>query len=236
MIDIITVRGAGEAHDRPLNMLGNVVELLDKKRFRHVADLDYPASIGPVNPQRNPFGPNLSQSLTIGKHALADAIRATPNLVGVLGYSLGAYVVSDFLEDVFVAAPYTHDCKVMFTGLVANPRRAPGNGLPGYGIAGAHHPWPAIRSYEAAHPGDGIPCCPERSPLRSVADWLIARQRPPQPAPTFTDWIRDPLGTRAAYGEAGRYIAGYLGIEHTGRYLIDGHIRRLADTINREVR
>lgn len=231
-IDIITIRGAGELGNSPNNMLANVVRRLDKQRFRYVADLDYPASVGPVNPERNPFGPSLSRSLNVGKRNLADAIRHSPNRVGILGYSLGAYVVSDFLEDMAAGAEYTRGCELLFVGLVANPRRAPGGNLPGYGIAGAHFAWPSIRAFDVAHAGDGIPCCPDKSPLRRVADFLIGGQRPPQVAPSWRDWLRDPIGTHAQYDAAGRYIAGYLSGEHTTWYIAGGHLDRLADAIN----
>lgn len=235
MIDVFTVRGAGEPNNHPNNLLRNVTRRLDQ-RFADIGDVGYPASVGPVNPERNPFGPSLSASLSEGKRNLAVRIKASPYRVGVLGYSLGAYVVSDFLEDMAAGAEYTRGCEVLFVGLVANPRRAPGGKLPGYGIAGAHFDWPAIRTFDVAHPGDGIPCCPDKSPLRRVADFLIAKQRPPQPAPSWRDWLRDPIGTKAQYDAAGRYIAGYLGVEHNARYVTGGYLDRLADAINSGVR
>jgi DNA (cytosine-5)-methyltransferase 1 len=54
---------------------------------------------------------------------------------------------------------------------------------------------------------------------------------------TTVDWSAvEPIDILTGGSPCQDLSAAYLGIEHTGRYLIDGHIRRLADTINREVR
>ena len=249
MIDVFTVRGTGERFTGP-RLLDDVTRRLDPNRFQYT-EIAYPASVGAANAERSPFGPSLNRSLTVGKYALADAVQRTPNRAGLLGYSLGAYVISEFLEDLHAGAPYTQGCEIMFVATVANPRLAPGPSNPGYGIAGEHRTWPSIRRFEIFNPNDAICCCPDRSPLRSLSDALDAfsfaeaggwsadladRLRRGRWQPTSVDWWRDPLGTFRAYKEAARLMAGYLGAEHNTRYLLDGHTARLADTINREVR
>lgn len=250
MIDVFTLRGTGERINGP-QLLDDVTSRLDPNRFRCIP-VDYPASVGAANPQRNPLGPSLKQSLEVGKHALAQAIYLTPNRAGLIGYSLGAYVISEFLEDMQRGAPYTLGCEIDFVATVANPRRLRSWDGSTFGIAGAHGPWPAGPAYyEVANPHDGICCCPDGSPLRTLSDALDAftfavgggwsidlaeRVRRGRWQPTHIDWWRDPIGTWNAYREAAQLMSGYLGLEHTSAYLIDGHTSRLATAINQEVR
>lgn len=248
MIDVFTLRGTSERFNGS-QFLDDVTRRLDPNRFQRT-EIAYPASVGAANFELNPFGPSLNRSLTVGKYALADAVQRTPNRVGLLGYSLGAYVISSFLEDLYAGAPYTRGCEIMFVATVANPRLAPGPGIPGYGIAGAHRTWPSVRRFEAFNPNDCICCCPDRSPLRGISDALDAfsfaeaggwsadladRLRRGRWQLT-AEWWRDPVGTYRAYQEAARLMGGYLTGEHNTTYLRDGHTARLADTINREVR
>ncbi|MBJ8342805.1 PE-PPE domain-containing protein [Antrihabitans sp. YC3-6] len=256
MIDVFTVRGTGEIWNSPTNMLANVTKRLDPTRFR-TRDIQYPASVGPANPERNALGPSLALSRRIGKIELAQRIQMTPNLVGLLGYSLGAYVVSDFLEDLAAGASYTKGCRVLFAAMIANPRRRRGDSfdgkyLPGFGIAGEHGTWPRLRTFEVANQHDGIPCCPDGSPLRNLTDgadefsfavaggWtadLADRIRRNRWQPTNVDWIRNPIGTWQAYDLAGRLIRGYaIDGQHTTAYVRSGLTQRLADAINWEVR
>lgn len=255
-IDVFTVRGTGERFNGP-QLLDDVTRRLDPNRF-HCIETFYPASVGPTNPELNPFGPSLNRSLTVGKYNLADAIRRTQNRAGVIGYSLGAYVISELLEDIERGAPYTQGCEITFAATVANPRRLPDVKAPvdmrmlrSYGIAGGHAPWPGgIRYIEIANPDDCICCCPVGSPLRTLSDQLSAfsfaeaggwsadladRLRRGRWQPTSVDWLRDPIGTWRAYSEAARLMAGYLGTEHNVAYVRDGHLARLADVLNKEV-
>ncbi len=249
MIDVFTLRGTGERINGP-QLLDDVTSRLDPNRFRCIP-VDYPASVGAANPQRNPLGPSLKESLEVGKHALAQAIYLTPNRAGLIGYSLGAYVISEFLEDMQRGAPYTYGCEIDFVALLANPRRAPSAEAPGYGIAGPHSTYPVRQVWDIANPRDGICCCPPLSPLRTLSDALDAftfavgggwsrdladRVRRGRWQATRADWWRDPIGAWREYDTAARLIAGYLGIEHTSAYLIDGHTSRLATAINQEVR
>lgn len=171
-IDIITVRGTGEPWNGSQNMLANVTRKLDVSRFR-MQDLSYPATVGPGG--GNLLGASEAQSVEQGVENLAATIRHTPNVVGLLAYSLGAMVVSRFLER--KAAGDYFDCEVAFAGLIANPLRRESDSVGdigvGYGIAGQRGEAPArIPVYEIANPLDGITCCPAGSPLHALADEL----------------------------------------------------------------
>jgi hypothetical protein len=126
VIDLITVRGTGEPHQGANNLLTHVTALLDPAKFGFLADLDYPASIGVANHTFAITGPSEEQSLTVGVVALAQLIRTTPNTVGILGYSLGAEVVSRFMEA--KGRGEYPDCKVAFSACIANPLRVQGTG------------------------------------------------------------------------------------------------------------
>ncbi len=252
MIDIVMVRGQGEVQDAPTNMLAHTAARLDPAKFRVLADLDYPCSVGPFNAGGDPSGPSEQQSVAVAHAHLADLIRSTDNLVGIMGYSLGAEVVSKFLE-AKGRGEYV-DCELAFAACVANPLRAEGDSIDpvstGYGINGEHAPWPDIPTFEAANPADAITSCPANSPLRTLADGLAAftfaniggwtqdlaqklLQRRFQP--TSLDWWRDPVGTWQAYGAAARSMLGFLDHQdHVMTYIRDGYCTRLAEAINAE--
>ncbi len=101
--------------------------------------MPYPGTVGPAGGK--PDGPSAETSIEIGVTALAAMIRATPNNVGVLGYSLGAEVVTAFLEA--QARGLFAECELAFSGCLANPARKEGDsvdsGSRGYGIDG--EPW-----------------------------------------------------------------------------------------------
>lgn len=227
MIDVFTLRGAGESMAGP-NLLDVVTSKLDRSRFRSTSIL-YPASIGPVNSDHNVAGANLEQSVTRGKRAIAYAVRESPNSVVLLGYSLGALVVSQFLEDLAAGEDYTRDCHILYAGLVSNPRRAADLGLPGYGIAGEHGSYGFVSTYEVARADDGITCCPAGSPLRRLADVVVMARRPQR---VDVNWLRDPIGAIRAYSLASQLVTGYLTGRHSTAYISGGDLDRLAGVIN----
>ncbi|GAC70711.1 hypothetical protein GS4_39_00420 [Gordonia soli NBRC 108243] len=172
-ITLITVRGTAERRWSATNMLSvPALKLGDRVEW---VDLDYEASIACFNPTGNVLGVSEAQSRREGVTNLAAAIRSTPNLVVLAGYSLGALVVSDFLAA--RARGAYRDCTVLAVVNIANPARraAQSYGRPsfGYGLDGAHPAWPAgIDVYEIANPVDGITSMPAESPLRPLADQI----------------------------------------------------------------
>lgn len=179
---------------------------------------------------------------------LNTVIQSTPNLVGIIGYSLGAEVVTRFLE-AQSQGEYTA-CEIAFAACVANPLRAPAESIDpnpqGYGLAGAHGPV-SVPILEAANPNDGITSCPAGSPLRTLADVLSSFS-----FATLGGWTQalinelvtkafqpanfigpNAAATIALYTNAATLVAGYLyGGQHYAAYLAGGYTQRLAAAIN----
>lgn len=243
MITVLTCRGTGEPVGGVDNMLTYLGWLLDGSRYELGDDVPYAASVGPANAQGDLAGPSEDQSIAAGLPLLAAAIRATPNLVGLCGYSLGAELVSRFLE--LKAQGQYEDCELAWAAFVANPRRAPGESIDpdpaGLGINGEHGPWPrGLPTFTAANPLDGITSCPAGSPLHALAEGMSAF--------SFADlggWTAD-LAHQLIDGQllaedyspeqllrAGQLMLGYvLGGQHTTAYVLGGYLGRLAARIN----
>lgn len=250
MIDIISLRGTGEPLNGPTNMLTVVTAALDPTRHHLLGDCDYPASVGPDNPQGNPAGVSETTSVTVGLANLVAMIRAATNPVGVIGYSLGALVVTA-LREAQARGEYS-DCEVAFTACMANPRRHAGDSIDpnpyGFGIAGQRGPISDVPHFEAANPADAITSCNPDSPLRTLADglgafsfadlggWsldLATRFRQQKFQPASCGWWMNPVRTWKLYEEAARNIEGYLsGRTHIRDYIEGGYCTRLAAAIN----
>lgn len=171
MITVVNLDGIGGTGG-PNAMCQNVTRpLVETGRYESI-DVLYKASIGPVNPEHNVWNNVwLRESDRDGARKAAAAIHATPNLAAVVGYSGGASAVSQLLEDMQRGEPYTRGLEIVWAVTIANPRRHCGPDAPGYGIAGEHTPFPhGITHWEVANPDDAIPCCPQFSPLRTLAD------------------------------------------------------------------
>lgn len=249
-VEVFTLRGTGESVGSPNNFLTYVTRHLDPNKYLVSTDLNYPASIGPNGPGINPGGPSEQQSVDQGVEIIAAAVRATPRVAGLLGYSLGAETVSRFLER--KAQGDFADCEIAWAGLVANPNRAPGesidSGSVGYGINGVHSPYPhGLPVFNAANPQDGITSCPEGSPLRTLADHVsnftfagiswgqdeIDRLLSNRWQPTNVAWWMDPVGTYNKYANAAALMRGYLfDGQHEAHYINDGFCSRLAARLN----
>ncbi|WP_019932331.1 PE-PPE domain-containing protein [Nocardia sp. BMG111209] len=249
MLTILTCRGTGEPLGGPANLLTAVTRQLDPVRFR-VTDIDYPAGIGPVDPQHNLAGCSEEQSVARGVVALTAAIRRTTGPVAVLGYSLGAEVVTRFLEA--KGRGEFWDCEPAWAATVANPLRQQDDSIDpdpvGFGINGQHDLWPDhFPIWEAAHPADGITSCPADSPLRTLADvasafsfaelggWtadLADRIRRARWQPANSNWWHDPVGTWNRWSRAAALVDGYLTGAHTTAYVTGGHCDRLAALID----
>ncbi|MFJ4653834.1 PE-PPE domain-containing protein [Nocardia sp. NPDC088792] len=251
MIDVITCRGTGEPLNGTTNMLPLLTEQLDPTKYTIGVDLDYSASVGPANPQEDLAGVSEDDSVAAGVTALAAAIRATPLVVGIAGYSLGAMVVTRFLEA--KAAGEYADCEVAWAATVANPLRAEGSSIDpapvGFGLAGQHGPWPdGIPVWEAANPADAITSCPADSPLRTLADavsefsfadlggWtsdLIDRVLANRWQPTDIGSLLHPIATWRLWSQTAALMEGYaFGGQHTSAYIVGGYIDRLSSAIN----
>ncbi|MEC3918046.1 hypothetical protein [Nocardia sp. CDC160] len=177
MIDIITLRGTGEqrtADGTPAGMLHDVTKLLDTDKFR-CFEPDWPASIGP---DPNTWGPSLDTSVRLGVAAGVKALQDSPNVCGLLSYSLGGIVASTILEGVR-AGVYTNTddspLEIAFVINIANPMRRAGQSVANlcpattYGLHGQRGPWPhTIDVREYANPDDIITSSPADSPLRAL--------------------------------------------------------------------
>ncbi|ATL68398.1 hypothetical protein [Nocardia terpenica] len=177
MIDVITFRGVGEPRDAdgdPAGMQQAVTDLLDP-RFFHGFEPDWPASIGP---DPDLWGPSLDTSVRDGIAAGVQAIQDSPNVCGLLSYSLGGLCVSGILEGM-QSGEYTNadgsPLQVAFAVNIANPVRAAGDSVNNlcpantFGLHGQHGPWPAsVQVREYANPGDIITASPADSPLHII--------------------------------------------------------------------
>ncbi|MGV9713178.1 PE-PPE domain-containing protein [Gordonia sp. NPDC003424] len=236
----VTVRGTGEHFKTPTTMLGRVAGMVGPAV--EWVDVDYPASIAVFNPQGNPAGPSEAQSRATGVENLVAAIRATPHLVILSGYSLGALVVSDFLEA--QAHGEYADCEVSAVVNIANPARRRGQsyGLPssGWGLDGEHGAWPAgLPTYEIANPVDGITSAPGNSPWRLLAREIREISLTVQ---GLNDWFADLINqlntvetalshTSAPWTDPGFFQAWWEAPAWLRGYLFDGqHDRAYGDT------
>ncbi len=222
----LTVRGTGEKYNSTTTMLGHVASLLGNQV--EWVDVDYPASIAVFNPHGDPAGPSEAQSRSTGVANLVAEIRKTPHLVIISGYSLGALVISDFLEA--KARGLYSDCLVSAVVNIANPGRRAGQsyGRPsfGYGLDGQHKHWPSgLPTYEIANPVDGITSAPASSPWRLLADKIRHLSVSVQGLPDwFDDLIKQLDGVEEtqipehwtepafwqAWAEAPAWLRGYL--------------------------
>ncbi|SLG39968.1 Uncharacterised protein [Mycobacteroides abscessus subsp. abscessus] len=175
-MQILTLRGTTE-RPGPGSLLASLTPQLDPGIVVH--DVDYPAAIGPANPDHNPLGGvSLYDSVEAGVAEIARLVARADEPVGLVGYSLGAMAISRYLERCrsgWITAGFDAN-RIAFVGLVANPLRAEGDSIDGkahgWGIAGQHGPWPVLPVFEIANPGDMITACPANSPLRYLADSL----------------------------------------------------------------
>ncbi|WP_225728402.1 MULTISPECIES: hypothetical protein [unclassified Nocardia] len=177
MIDIFTFRGTNETRSpdgTPTGMLAAITGLLDSADFRSF-EPNWTASIGP---DPNLWGPSLDTSVQEGTAAGVQAIQDSPNVCGLLSYSLGGICVSRILEGVR-SGQYTNTdgspLEIAFAVNLANPLRAEGDSVNNlcppstFGLHGQHGPWPdQVQTREYANPADIITASPADSPLRII--------------------------------------------------------------------
>ncbi|MQY30636.1 PE-PPE domain-containing protein [Nocardia aurantia] len=248
-VDVITCRGTAEPAGGTRNLLSYVTAELNPAAYTLIGDLPYPASVGPAGPEGSSLGPSEAESVRQGVANLAQAIRAAVNPVGILGYSLGAEVVTRFAEA--QAHGEFPDCEVAWTACVANPLRREGDSIEpdsiGFGIAGRVRFDPPHPHVESANRLDVITCCPADSPLRNVADamsafsfaelggWtedLITRLRDNRWQPGDPNWWMHPIRTWQRYQAAADGVRGYLTGQHNAAYIAGGYLSRLAAVLN----
>lgn len=168
MTHLVTICGTGEVAGTPTNMLNLVAAMADRP-FTHT-DLDYPASVTISNPNGDLAGASELESRAVGLANLKALLETSPEPVILMGYSLGALVVSDYLEQRAAGLPGPNIVAVIN---IANPSRWEHDsyGLPsvGYGLDGQHGPWPMVPRYEIANPADMITSASKWSPWRRFA-------------------------------------------------------------------
>ncbi|WP_019926274.1 PE-PPE domain-containing protein [Nocardia sp. BMG111209] len=247
--DVITCRGTAEPADGTSNLLSYVTADLDPVAYALIGDLPYPASVGPIGPDGNPLGPSEDESVREGVANLAQMIRSASNVVGLLGYSLGAEVITRFAEA--RSHGEYRDCEVAWTACVANPLRREGDSMDpnprGFGINGRVSFDPPYPHVECANPLDVITSCPADSPLRNLADatsafsfaelggWtedLVARLRDGRWQPGDPAWWLHPIRTWQRYETAAGDVLGYLTGQHNTVYITGGYLSRLAAVLN----
>ncbi|TWS20768.1 hypothetical protein FK529_05415 [Tsukamurella asaccharolytica] len=173
MTTIVKTRGASEPYGT--NFLTPALAPLNSTRFR-VVETRYPASIGPVNPAPGtPVGPSLNASVEIGVMNILATVTAAPDDVVLVDYSLGGIVNSAFLSRYG-----TVGSKVVGRVSLANPTRAAGDNyhFPSFGEGIFGHPVDyqrlGIPHWELASPGDVMTSCHAVSPLRWIAEDVVA--------------------------------------------------------------
>lgn len=165
----ILVGGAGEKPNQSqllYQMLKNSGVLRPSDIFSFV---NYPASIGPVNLTPDPFDfkENATQSVREGVRQLQKQgfNVSEADEVYVFGYSLGAWVVNNWLEMLARGGAIIPQLKGVFT--VGSPKRTVITS--GGGIAGSHALYPrTVKHYEISNWNDIVSNTPPRSPLRAL--------------------------------------------------------------------
>lgn len=248
MIDVIWLGGTGYG-EFPEGVSAAFAKALDQDRFRF-RYVRYPGSYG------HPL--SYAESVIEGRRLLLEAIRATPNLVVLGGFSQGAGISGDVAAE--IAAGQHPDLEVVGCALIADPSRPEGAGIGrapagGYGIEGQRPIFGPVKFpvYHAAAPGDPICALPEGNPLRSIAD-LTEWYSLSSPEAAF-HWAQD-LVDRArsnrwqrwwsienirtwggAIGFARNYLPKPIGNgRHGEAYITEGFCRSLATAVNRGVR
>ncbi|WP_067848483.1 hypothetical protein [Nocardia lijiangensis] len=228
MIDIITLRGTGEprnANGVPAGMLRDVTKLLDPEKFT-AFEPNWPASVGPAP---DVWGPSLETSVRLGVAAGVRAIQDSPNVCGLLSYSLGGICASRILEGVRSGKYKNVDgspLEIAFAVNIANPLRKAGQSVGNlcppstYGLHGQRGAWPALDVREYANPGDIITSSPADSPLRVIDVGIspfsfVEGARFGNVTPLIFDellrfLLRNPVANLDRYAEAVQGVIGYL--------------------------
>lgn len=223
MTEYIIVVGTGERtgdENLPTAFLRPLLKPGDTLRY-----VEYPASIGPANPTPGTWGAGLTRSRTAGLGALAHAVAVTPNVPVLLGYSLGAYVVSDYLEALAAGRYPGHE--VAGAIMLANPRAPRVNGREG--LARGHGRFPSgVPVIEVRNYWDLICNTPSDSPLMKVTGLVAVATGGLMEGFDLAAWVLQELlrASRLPTMDDYRLVTGYAnGPEHTTRYLSEPMFR-----------
>lgn len=183
MIDILTFRGTGEPRvegGETLGMLRNIAQpILDSPHSLEFSffEPNWDAVVGPVGGDFH--GSSLLTSVSRGVEAGAEAARQADNIIGLMGYSLGAIVASRLLEK-FESGEITNEdgspIQVAFMLNISNPVRRrgefQGTGIRPdlYGLHGERAETYDTPVYEYVNPNDCITATAANSPLRIIND------------------------------------------------------------------
>lgn len=228
MTEYMILRGAGEAltDNLPAKFMAPLLKPGDT--VTHIA---YPASIGPVTPAGQP-SMSMDASRKAGVDALADAIERTNAIPVPVGYSLGAYVVSDYLE-ALASGKYSGQ-RVAGAIQIASPRAPKVNYREG--LARAHGRYPlGVSVCEVRNFWDIICNTPSTSPLMKmtgivailtggVADgfdfmvWLLTEFLRLTSLPSESD-LKLIRGYAAGTAHASEYLSNPVFREHVAEWI-----------------
>lgn len=191
MRELIFVAGAGEKINE--TMVPYTLTKAAHRRGDKITFLRYDNSIGPVNSTPGvDWSTGLAHALADGQAELIARIRRTPHVPILIGYSLGAFVISELLEK--IAAGQHRDLEIDRAVLIANPRAGVEAGR--VGIAGAHGRYPrGMRLYGISNYDDLICRTPLGSVLRKVPNIVAAAtSEPTQWTPEkWATWLTESL-------------------------------------------
>lgn len=239
---VIRCRGIGEPAANAPTLLHQVTDRLPRDRYRPI-ELAWSAQYGPVPATA---GESFASALADGRIRLLQEIEKAPGPVALLGYSGGASLAGNVAQEIGRGDHPHLAGKVTAAGLVADPAMPRGQAANGsFGVTGDRHT-DGIPTRWLWDERDPIPCTPDRSPLRTIADqtsamslvdpaaWgadLLDRLRRGRWQPSAWDW-RDVIGSIQRYGHAleqaqfyltGGHVAAYLGapLGSLTRWLVD---------------
>lgn len=239
MIDVFMLPGTGWPHGGD-GVTEDFLARLDTRRFRPVI-VPYPAEFG----QRMSY----RESVEMGKTALREAVRATPNLAVIGGYSQGAVIAGDLAAE--IGDGLHPELELAGVALIADGARPVGGRIrtaptEGYGILGERHindeDFPV---WWAAAIGDPITALPVGNPLRTlppIVEWMSVRT--PNDVLLWGSKVLDAAVTRRfqpwwnpanwrTWNGALAYARGYLfDGRHGAAYINEGLNQALADAVN----
>lgn len=231
IITVLACGGIGESgttdtRTEVSGMLSYVTAKLDPMKFTSQW-VPWAASYGPVP---RPDGMSYADSIRSSLDMLAATIRNSRNDVIGLGYSAGATLWSSLLEEIAYEGKHQDiRGKIKGVAFIAHPERRRNDSFgglgKGFGVGGEWLGGPdEIPTIEIAAPEDMICCCPEDSPIRTLADqtsamsfvnvhtWaadLADRIRKNRWQAVRINWW-NPIGVWNQYTRAADDIAGYL--------------------------
>lgn len=159
MTEIYYLGGAGDT-----NFIPNLIRPVIGNRHRLI-NVPYAGGIGPISTVKDPWA-DIQKSLREGEFRISEAVRKTNDVPWLVGYSLGAYALSNFIDRWHQGAYLRLEIRGVIT--VGSPKR------PGGGIAGNHANWHKLRSLELTAPDDVISNTPPDSALRRIPYFVDA--------------------------------------------------------------